>query len=1245
MSTGGFGPGAIVEIPVGRGKLRYSGTTHFAKGQWVGIELFEPKGKNDGSIEGERYFNCTMPYGVFVRPSQVKLISPGEENGLPFYSFVLFKAAPVTVVRPAAGHVRSSSSGRVLANAARSPVPGSPSPAGSRSDSPRGRPKITPATPATPAIASPIRTRPVGALSPTKRSSLAPPALITRPNQTRQRTGTGESIPPTPVTATMKQRLAEPKRTESPTSLSPSTSQQTSSPPIPPINFDQPESGPESEQEIQEIKAKIRVLEAKRSDDARVIEKLESQLSEVNHFVALRPKLQQKLATLQQELIANRRALADAEQVQTLGESRLLDAQEQLELAMLDKEVAEERAETAELELVSLQERVESLEVELETLRGGGQGGEVDDSVKSSLAYAQLEKHNDRLKEALIRLRDQSRETEQEQRHRIAELERELNTLEEMSSQYESTLGKLSNADNQIDELKAQLDDALGAEEMLEQLTERNLVLGEKIAEMTITIEDLEALKELNDELEENHVETEKQLNEEITQKETQIREQVRKIAELEGACQDFEGTINQFRDLVMQLQTELDTLRMQTQTAQNESATAASQTAAMMSLNMKLQSSASKHQARNIEIELARIQARETKDLYEIVKPYLPQVYIDSDSEATQCYLYFQRMAAKADLINTAVAQSHGLPEALNGHVTEGLVRTCELRARISRMSILCKRFASILKRCDVETFLNIGRLYADVAHFEKRIDLHIDMLCRDEFRDIECVNDVQRTAQAFGHLVEMYSEGFDFDLGERELGYAQSFDHELDNLSASLALISSNISDIMKDEDVTVESDDDPEVELIQPFKRVLDQVKGTKVMSKRLTKRLEELTQDSAALKPHLIPQLEALGKKVPELVDFGITLAHSILPHFSTIQNDKGTLHTKTVLEFVKQNAIALSPDQKDVSPWDIISDAIKKLTQEAAAVVPLALEPENIVKISATPPWVVRIEEVKASLAINVEAERKVAQLSEEIQGLARGIRSRDQTIQESSVKIELMERRMDAVKKQADTITNLEAEIAKARKQERSYEDAIEQLQSDLDALEQDNAKLKQLTAGMERQRTFGPQQQETELVSAESNLETSYLLEQIEALRGAVRYLRRENSYLKGQDLLKEIQALPPLPDFSSRSTTPELDPSGSASESDSDSEVPQPPSLRSLATETSILYRDVLTFSSTPRVVDLSMINKKRMDAMNHERSWLPKRLMPSYQLLQRKQAAEELSRRVKGLMKRANSIGVTY
>jgi dynactin 1 len=42
------------------------------------------------------------------------------------------------------------------------------------------------------------------------------------------------------------------------------------------------------------------------------------------------------------------------------------------------------------------------------------------------------------------------------------------------------------------------------------------LTFMKKIEEMRVVIEDLEALKDLNDELEENHVETEKALQEDI---------------------------------------------------------------------------------------------------------------------------------------------------------------------------------------------------------------------------------------------------------------------------------------------------------------------------------------------------------------------------------------------------------------------------------------------------------------------------------------------------------------------------------------------------------------------------------------------------------------------------------------------------------------------------------------------------------------------------------------------------------
>lgn len=67
-------------------------------------------------------------------------------------------------------------------------------------------------------------------------------------------------------------------------------------------------------------------------------------------------------------------------------------------------------------------------------------------------------------------------------------------------------------------------------------------------------------------------------------------------------------------------------------------------------------------------------------------------------------------------------------------------------MRGRISGLSTLCKRFAAILRRCDVETFLNIGRIFLEIAPLEKRIDMHIDLLRRDEFRDMECVSDVAK-------------------------------------------------------------------------------------------------------------------------------------------------------------------------------------------------------------------------------------------------------------------------------------------------------------------------------------------------------------------------------------------------------------------------------------------------------------------------------------------------------------------
>ena len=68
-----------------RGTVRYVGKVPEAQpGWWVGVELDEPLGKNDGSLKGVAYFHCEANYGTFARPSTVELgdFKPADEDEL-----------------------------------------------------------------------------------------------------------------------------------------------------------------------------------------------------------------------------------------------------------------------------------------------------------------------------------------------------------------------------------------------------------------------------------------------------------------------------------------------------------------------------------------------------------------------------------------------------------------------------------------------------------------------------------------------------------------------------------------------------------------------------------------------------------------------------------------------------------------------------------------------------------------------------------------------------------------------------------------------------------------------------------------------------------------------------------------------------------------------------------------------------------------------------------------------------------
>nr|XP_023406332.1 CAP-Gly domain-containing linker protein 4 isoform X2 [Loxodonta africana] len=62
------------------GTLRFCGTTEFASGQWAGVELDEPEGKNNGSVGKVQYFKCAPKYGIFAPLSKISKAKDRRKN-------------------------------------------------------------------------------------------------------------------------------------------------------------------------------------------------------------------------------------------------------------------------------------------------------------------------------------------------------------------------------------------------------------------------------------------------------------------------------------------------------------------------------------------------------------------------------------------------------------------------------------------------------------------------------------------------------------------------------------------------------------------------------------------------------------------------------------------------------------------------------------------------------------------------------------------------------------------------------------------------------------------------------------------------------------------------------------------------------------------------------------------------------------------------------------------------------------
>ncbi|CAL1677356.1 unnamed protein product [Lasius platythorax] len=79
------------------GVIAYVGSTEFASGTWIGVELDAPTGKNDGAVNGHKYFTCRPKCGIFVKVD--KLIQDRRGRALRSYSKQESAPAPSALMR------------------------------------------------------------------------------------------------------------------------------------------------------------------------------------------------------------------------------------------------------------------------------------------------------------------------------------------------------------------------------------------------------------------------------------------------------------------------------------------------------------------------------------------------------------------------------------------------------------------------------------------------------------------------------------------------------------------------------------------------------------------------------------------------------------------------------------------------------------------------------------------------------------------------------------------------------------------------------------------------------------------------------------------------------------------------------------------------------------------------------------------------------------------------------------------
>ena len=845
---------------------------------------------------------------------------------------------------------------------------------------------------------------------------------------------------------------------------------------------------------------------------------LEQARQERDQYKGIIEKLQNKYRPQQQEIADLKQALSESEKKFADIETIQAEHDSVIEMATLDREVAEETAEGLKADLEALRAYNEEMQLELDILREENSelGKEMSAEERASAGWMQLQNSNGRLRNALLALRDRSLDEKEELKDQIQDLEGRVKDLDSLQTQHDELREKLLRSEADTDDLRQQLELALGADEMIEELTERKDRLEATVNELRGAIEDLENLKELNDELEINHVEAEKQMQEEIDFKDSLLLDRERTTKLQQEALDDKDYTITQFRTLVSTLQADMSDMKASKQLTETEAKELEGKSRAMLDLNLKLQNSAAKTQVKTIDLELRKLEAQEASEHLAIVQLFLPEAF-HAERDSVLALLRFKRIGFKANLVHGVVKER--VASFGSRGTDEDVFAACDVLDKLTWISAMAERFVNSICACGVDEFAQYESALYELEPVERALNSHVDGFRREEIRERDMAQELQRSIAVMSHLASLHIKddlaSHADDLLMRTLCLQSQLENAATALQLSRAMVEEHVAQA-SEEDGDDEGSASDQAITLNRAETLVSHARSAKVMAGKTHRSLAELQARSLTLEASCTDLFDNAEAVVAKVATYTRHAGDALQVLFGEEGRNEPFTPSDVSAVLSRAAASVFSLQAPESGPFTALATRLHDLTDVLTDVAILPTDLDNTVEFERAPaPWVARANELKRTKITSIDTEAELARTLEALRNKDSAIKEKEMELEEQSVRIEMLEARMKDASKRSARIAELERSLHEAKDAERRARRDVERAREEKDR-EVERAREEMSRLGEERRKRGAGDELEDDAMGAGARMTMRRQEHKITSLEGALRYLKEENHRLR---------------------------------------------------------------------------------------------------------------------------------